>query len=338
MINLDWKNLPFGYVKTNYNIRCYYRDGKWGELEISSSEYINLHMAATCLHYGQEAFEGIKAFRGRDNKIRIFRWQENSKRMSASAEYLLLASVPDTVFREAIFKAVKLNEEFIPPYGTGASLYIRPLLIGSSAKVGVSPSNETLFVVFVTPVGPYFKGGLKPVDMVISRDSDRAAPNGSGHVKTGGNYASSLLKVENAHHDGYASVIYLDPKERKYIDECAAANFYGIKNSTYVTPDSATILPSVINKSIVQLAEDIGLKVERRQILVDELDTFEETGACGTATIMSPIKKIVDPSKNKVYEYCKNDTVGPVTKKLYDKLTNIQFGDESDLHGWIEII
>ncbi|HIE15421.1 MAG TPA: branched-chain amino acid aminotransferase [Bacteroidales bacterium] len=338
MNNLDWKNLSFGYIKTDYNVRCYYRNGKWGALEVSSSENISIHMAAVALHYGQEAFEGMKAFRGKDGKIRLFRWKENSHRMQSSARGIMMAEVPDDLFFEAVKKAILLNERFVPPYGSGASLYIRPLLIGSGPEVGVKPSLEYLFLVFVTPVGPYFKEGFKPVDMMITESYDRAAPLGTGKYKVGGNYAASLTSMDFAHKNGYASVIYLDAKEKKYIDECGPANFFGIKNNTYITPKSDSILPSITNKSLIKLAESIGLKAERRPVPIEELASFDEVGACGTAAVITPIKKIVDIDKNITYEYCKDGSPGPVSTKLYHKLQNIQTGDEPDEFGWITII
>jgi branched-chain amino acid aminotransferase len=338
MTEIDWKNLPFGYKPTDYNVRSYYRNGKWDELEVTSSEYINLHMAATCLHYGQESFEGMKAYMGKDGRIRIFRWKDNANRMGRSAMGIMMAIVPDELFHEAIIKVIMLNTRFIPPYGTGASLYIRPLLIGTGAQVGVKPSNEFLFMVFVTPVGPYFKEGFSPVDMMIWRNSDRAAPLGTGNIKVGGNYAASLLSLEKGHDQGYASVIYLDAKEKKYIDECGPANFFGIKNNTYITPESKSILPSITNKSLMTLAESMGMKVECRPVPISELSTFEETGACGTAAVISPIRKIVDPENGVIYDYCKDGNPGPLSSKLYNKLIAIQYGDEKDTFGWIEII
>ncbi len=292
-MNIDWKNLPFGYIKTDYNVRCYYRDGKWGEIEVSSSEHINLHMGASCLHYGQQAFEGLKAFMGKDGKVRLFRWEENAKRMQSSAQGILLAEVPTDLFKEAIIKAINLNRKFIPPYGSGASLYVRPLLIGSGAQVGVKPADEYLFIVFVTPVGPYFKEGFKPVDMLLTREFDRAAPLGTGKYKVGGNYAASLTSIKKAHDEGFANVLYLDAREKKYIDECGPANFFAIKGNSYITPKSESILPSITNMSLLTLAESMGLKTERRQVEYTELETFDEVGACGTAAVISPIKKIV---------------------------------------------
>jgi branched-chain amino acid aminotransferase len=335
---LDWKSLPFGYVKTDYNVRCYYRDGKWGELEISSSEHINLHMAATALHYGQEAFEGLKAFMGRDGKVRIFRWKDNAARMRSSAQGILMAEVPDELFHEAMLTAVKMNLRFVPPFGSGASLYIRPLLIGSGAQVGVKAASEYLFMIFVTPVGPYFKEGFKPVSMIITRSHDRAAPLGTGHVKVGGNYAASLSALDEAHKQGYASALFLDAREKKFIDEAGPANFFGIRDNTYVTPDSHSILPSITNKALQKLAADLGMKVEVRPVPVEELGTFDEVGACGTAAVISPIKAIVDIESGKTYNYCKDGKPGPMSVKLYEKLTAIQTGEAPDPYGWIEIV
>lgn len=338
MENINWGELPFGYTKTNYNVRCYYRDGKWGEIEITSSENISIHMAATALHYGQEAFEGLKAFRGKDDKVRLFRWEENAKRMRKSAEGIMMAEVPTDLFGEMIKKVIKLNKEFIPPYGNGASLYLRPLLFGSGPQVGVKPAEEYMFMVFVTPVGPYFKEGFKPVNIQLVRDYDRAAPLGTGHIKVGGNYAASLRPAFRAHDEGFASVIFLDAKEKKYIDEAGPANFFGIKGNTYVTPDSGTILPSITNMSLRQIAEDIGLTVEKRSVTADELGTFEEAGACGTAAIISPIGKIVDRELNITHQYSKDGEPGPWSTKLYERLLAIQLGEVEDTHGWNTIV
>jgi len=338
MSNIEWSKLPFGYLKTDYNIRCYYRDGKWGELEISSSEYLDIHIAATAIHYGQQAFEGMKAYRGKDGKIRLFRWEENFKRMERSAHGILMQPISKEIFKEAITKAVMLNERFVPPYGTGASLYIRPLLIGSGPQVGVKPADEYLFLVFTSPVGPYFKEGFNPVKIAVIRDSDRAAPQGTGNIKVGGNYASSLRGVQKAHDLGYGSPMYLDCVHKKYIDEIGAANFFGIKNNTYITPKSDSILPSITNMSIIQLAEDFGFKVERRPVDIDELNTFDEVGACGTAAVISPIGEIYDIDVDKKYVFCKDGKAGPLSTKLYNKLVDIQYGDEPDTHGWVEII
>jgi len=337
MENINWSDLTFGYLKTDYNVRSYYKDGKWSDLEITDSEYLNLHIAATCLHYGQEAFEGLKAFKGKDGKVRIFRMRENALRMQSSSRGILLAEVPVELFEKAVVEAVERNLRFVPPYESGASLYIRPVLFGISPQVGVKPATEYLFIVFVTPVGPYFKEGFKPTPVVVLRKYDRAAPLGTGTIKVGGNYAASLVAGDIAHEKGYSAVLYLDAKEKKYIDECGPANFFGIKNNTYITPLSASILPSITNKSLMQLAEDMGMKIERRQIPVEELATFEEGGQVGTAAVISPISRVDDLDENKSYVFSKDGEPGPVSLKLYNKLRAIQYGDEEDKYGWITI-
>lgn len=335
---LDWKNLGFGYRKTDYNVRSYYRNGKWGELEISSSETVNIHISATCLHYGQESFEGMKAYMGKDGRIRIFRWRDNAARMKSSARGIKLAEVPEELFHDAVIKAINLNRDFVPPYGTGAALYIRPLLLGTGAEIGVKPANEYMFMVFVMPVGPYFKEGFKPVNIMICRGFDRAAPQGTGNIKVGGNYAASMLSVEQAHQNGYATALYLDAKEKKYIDECGPANFFGIKGNTYITPDSSSILPSITNKSLMTLAEDMGMKVEKRKVAVEELAELDEAGACGTAAVISPIGKVADPENDKVYILSKDGQPGPISTKLYERLIAIQYGDEEDKFNWVEVL
>lgn len=338
MNEIDWSNLGFGYHKTDYNVRCYYRNGKWGEMEVCSEETIPLHMAATSLHYGQEAFEGLKAYRCPDGKVRVFRMDENAARLQSTCRGILMPEVPTEMFEDMVRKVVTLNERFIPPYESGASLYIRPLLIGTSAQVGVHPAEEYLFLMFVTPVGPYFKGGFSTNPYVIIREFDRSAPLGTGVYKVGGNYAASLRANKMAHDLGYSCEFYLDAKEKKYMDECGAANFFGIKNNTYVTPKSSSILPSITNKSLMQLAEDLGMTVERRQIPEDELATFEEAGACGTAAVISPIGRIDDLEEKKSFVFSKDGKPGPVSTKLYNKLRNIQYGIEEDIHGWTKII
>jgi branched-chain amino acid aminotransferase len=294
-------------------------------------------MAATCLHYGQEAFEGMKVFRGADGKIRVFRWEENAKRMIRSAEGVMMAEPPMELFREMMLKVVKLNEEYIPPFGTGAALYLRPLLIGTGPQVGVKPAEEYMFMIFVGPVGPYFKEGFHPVKMQIVRDYDRCAPLGTGHIKVGGNYAASLKPAARAKQEGFASVIFLEAKEKKYIDEAGPANFFGIKGNKYITPDSHSILPSITNMSLRQLAEDMGFEVERRHVTVEELGEFEEAGACGTAAIISPIREIFDRETGAKYTYGDGEA-GPVSTKLYNKLRAIQYGEEADPYGWTMII
>lgn len=332
MKKIDWANLSFGYQKTDYNVRCYYRDGKWGEIEVSSDENINIHMAATCLHYGQEAFEGLKAYRCPDGKVRVFRPEENAARLQRTCRGIVMVEPPTSLFIEMVKKVVRLNQEYIPTYESGATLYIRPLLIGTGAQVGVRPAEEYLLLIFVTPVGPYFKGGFSTNPYVIMRNFDRAAPLGTGTYKVGGNYAASLKANQIAHEKGYASEFYLDCKEKKYVDECGAANFFGIKNNTYVTPESTSILPSITNKSLMQIAEDLGMTVERRPISAEELATFEEAGACGTAAVISPISRLDDLEKGKTYNF--GDKPGPWSVKLYETLRGIQYGTIEDTHNW----
>lgn len=336
MKDIDWKSLTFGYLRTDYNVRCYYRDGKWGEVEVCSDEYLKLHMAATCLHYGQEAFEGLKAYRCPDGKVRVFRAEENAARLQNTARGIVMPEVPTELFVDMVKKVVRLNQEYVPPYESGATLYLRPLLFGITAGVGVRPATEYCFLIFATPVGPYFKGGFSSNPYVIVRDVDRAAPLGTGMFKVGGNYAASLRANKMAHEKGYASEFYLDAKEKKYVDECGAANFFGIKNNTYITPKSTSILPSITNKSLMQIAEDLGMKVERRPIAEDELDSFEEAGACGTAAVISPISHLDDLETGKVYHF--GDKPGPWSTKLYETLRGIQYGTIEDKHGWTTVV
>lgn len=338
MDQIEWSTLPFGYQKTNYNVRSYYREGEWGKLDTTNSEYISVHMAATGLHYGQEAFEGLKAYMGKDGKIRLFRWDENAKRMQSSANGIMMAVPPMELFKEAVFSVVRLNKEFVPPYGTGASLYIRPLLFGSGARVGVKPADEYLFLVFVSPVGPYFKEGFNPVSIMVARGYDRAAPKGTGVYKVGGNYAASLTAGEKAHKLGFASALFLDALEKKYIDEAGPANFFAIKGNTYITPLSESILPSITNKSLMTLAEDMGMKVERRKVALEELSEFDEVGACGTAAVISPIRRIVDDEMGMEWNYCLDGKAGEKSSQLYQRLIDIQYGDAEDKFGWTSVV
>ncbi|MGL5261845.1 MAG: branched-chain amino acid aminotransferase [Bacteroides sp.] len=335
MNSIDWSKLGFGYIKTDYNVRVNYRDGKWGKLEVSSDEYLNIHMAATCLHYGQEAFEGMKAFRGKDGKVRIFRIEDNAKRMQSSCEGICMQKLPVERFVEAVKKAVELNERFVPPYESGAALYIRPILIGTAPQIGVYPGDEFMFVVMVTPVGPYFKEGFKPSPYAILRQYDRVAPQGTGRIKVGGNYASGMRAGQHAASLGYSAVLFLDPKEKKYLDECGPANFFGIRGTSYITPKSESILPSITNDSLMILAKEIGLTVERRPVPVEELATFDEAGACGTAAVISPVERIDDLDEDKSYVIAKDGQAGKYSTQLYNKLRAIQYGDEPDKYGWI---
>ena len=332
--DIDWSGLGFGYVPTDYNVRCYFRNGKWGEIEVSSSETIEMHIAATALHYGQECFEGLKAFRGKDGKVRVFRPLENALRIQQSAEGVMMEPLPTDIFMEMTKKVIELNKRFIPPYGSGASLYIRPLEIGMTARVGVKPADEYCFIMLVTPVGRYFKSGFKPTNICITRQFDRVAPKGTGRFKVGGNYAASMVAGEHAHDLGYSAVLYLDPKEKKYLDECGPANFYAIKDGKYITPASESILPSITNDSLMQLARDFGMEVERRHITVDEIPDFSEAAACGTAAVCSPVGEIHDLDTGKKYVVAKDGKPGPVTCRFYDTLNAIRNGEAEDVHGW----
>lgn len=336
--NIDWTKLSFSYMKTDFNVRCTFKDGNWGGIEITDSEYINMHMAATCLHYGQEIFEGQKAFRGKDGKIRLFRIDENALRLQRSAEGIKMQPVPVDKFIEMAKTVVKKNERFIPPYGSGSSLYLRPVEIGTSALVGVSPSSEYLFIIFVTPVGPYFKEGFNTTKVCIFREYDRAAPCGTGRFKVGGNYAGSLFAIERAKKLGYSTVLFLDPKEKKYIDECGPANFFAIKGDTYITPKSNSILPSITNMSLQQIAKDMGLKVECRPVELGELADFDEAAECGTAAVCSPLSEIHDIDTGKKYIISQDGKPGPVVTELYHRLQAIQMGDAPDTHNWVTII
>ena len=338
MSTMDWSNLGFGYIRTDYNVRCRYSNGAWGDIEECTDENINIHMAATCLHYGQDAFEGLKAFRGKDGKIRIFRLEANAERLQSSCDGIMMPRVSTELFREMVKKVVGLNERFVPPYESGASLYIRPLLIGISPQVGVSPSTEYLFVIFVTPVGPYYKAGFATNNCVIFRNIDRAAPLGTGRYKVGGNYASGMKASHAAHVQGYACEIYLDAKEKKYIDECGAANFIGIKDNRYITPLSTSILPSITNNSLMHIARDMGLVVEQRPVLLEEVSGFDEAGACGTAAVISPIGRIDDAETGETFVISKDGTPGPVLTSLYHGLRAIQYGDVEDKYGWVTIL
>lgn len=336
MEKIDWSALGFDYRKTNCNVRFTFTNGKWSDMVVTDDEYIKMHMSASCLHYGLELFEGQKAFRGVDGKVRLFRIHDNAKRMIESAKRLCLPVPTEEMIVNACLEVVRRNIEYVPPYGTGASLYLRPVMFGTTAGLGVKPAKDALLIVYASPVGAYFKEGIKPILVAIDREQDRAAPRGTGDVKVGGNYAASILSSQNAHDLGYSNVMYLDACEHKYIEECGAANFFGIKEGKYITPHSPSILPSITNKSLRQIAEDMGFKVERRPVSVDELPTFEECGACGTAAVISPIGKIFDMQTNKVYEY--GTEVGKTCLALYTQLQDIQYGRAADTHHWCTIV
>jgi branched-chain amino acid aminotransferase len=297
-----------------------------------------MHMAATVLHYGQAGFEGLKAFRGKDGKIRVFRMDKNAQRMQDTCRTILMQPLPVGLFEEAIKKVVKLNADLVPPYETGCSMYIRPVLFGTGPQVGVNPADQYEFIVFVMPVGPYFKDGFKATPCCIMRGYDRAAPLGTGRVKVGGNYAASLASGVLAHQKGYSAVIYLDARSKKFIDECGPANFFGIKGNSYVTPASESILPSITNMSIQQVAKDLGYKIEVRPMPVEELEYLDEAAMCGTAAVIAPIHRIDDLDANKTYNILPSDKPGPVCTKFYETLRGIQYGDLEDTHGWVTII
>ncbi len=337
MNNIDWSSLGFGYMKTNKNIRSTYKDGKWGDFVLTDEETIPLHMSAAGLHYGTEIFEGLKAFRGIDGKVRLFRPDENGKRMAKSADTICMQSLPYERFVEACVTVVRENIEFVPPYESGASLYLRPFIIASEAVLGVKPAKEFIFCIFVSPVGPYFKGGMQPIDVVIDVDYDRAAPRGTGGAKCGGNYAASLYCGERAHDHGFSNVLFVDAVERRFIEECGAANFFGIKDNTYVTPISPSILHSITNMSLRTLAsEEFGLKVEERPIDIAELPTFEECGACGTAAVISPIGSVSDYRHEEKISY--GTEPGKYCVAMYNKLQDIQYGRCEDTYGWTVIV
>ncbi len=333
----EWSNLGFGYIKTNTIVKCHYKDGEWGKIESSEDDNITISALSASLHYGLQVFEGLKAYMGPDGKVRLFRPEENAKRFIKSASYLGMNAPDIPLFIEAVERAVKENIEFVPPYESGATLYIRPLLLGVGPQIGLLPSKEFMFLVAVTPVGGY-NGGNGAIKVVIDREHDRAAPQGTGCYKVGGNYAAAMMSGDMAKKQGYSSVLYLDPREKKWIDECGTSNFFAIKDNRYITPQSASILPSITNMSIMEIAESLGLKVEKRAVGVDELDSFDEVGSCGTAVVISPISQIDDPLNNRSHKYSKSGEAGTVINTLYETLFNTQFGIIPDTFGWTRIL
>ena len=336
--DIDWKSLTFGYSPTDYNVRTSFVDGKWGDVEVHDSEFVNIHMSATCLQYGQEVFEGQKAFRCKDGKIRLFRIDQNAKRFYDSAKGLMMEPVPVEMFVEMAKQVVKLNGRFVPPYGTGGSLYLRPLEIGMTPRVGVSAATDYQFIMFTCPAGAYFKDGFVSTKVAIYREYDRAAPFGTGRWKTGGNYAGSLRAIDRAKKAGYSAALFIDPKEKKYLDECGLANFFAIKGDKYITPASTSILPSITNMSLQQIAADMGLTVEKRPILVEELAEFDEAAECGTAAACIPISEVYDGDKNETYIIAPDGQPGPVVTELYHRLQAIQMGDAPDPYGWTTVV
>ncbi len=335
--DLDFANLSFSYTKADLNVRYTWKDGSWDDGVESETDVLPLHIAATCLHYGQAIFEGMKVYEAKDGRILRFRAEENAKRMQHSAEKLSMQAPPVDLYVAAIERVVKANTRFIPPYGSGATLYVRPLLLGSGPRIGVQPSDEFTFLVLVTPVGPYFKQGFSPTKLVIEEAIDRAAPLGVGDAKAGGNYSAGMRATVKARSQGFGEALYLDSKEHKYIDELGAANFFAItKDKKYVTPNSPSILPSITNKSLRTLAADMGYGVEQRPIPLEELRDFVETGACGTGAIITPIESITLRGEEIVF--LKDGKPGPHCTALYKELTGIQFGEKPDNYGWTKEI
>ena len=331
---LDWKNLGFSYIKTDYRFIAHWKDGKWDKGELTTDSTLHIHEGSTALHYGQQCFEGLKAYRCKDGSINLFRPDQNAKRMQNTCARLLMPQVPTELFIRACKEVVKANEKWLAPYGSGATLYLRPFVIGVGENIGVRPAPEYIFSVFCCPVGAYFKGGMKPSNFLVT-DYDRAAPHGTGGVKVGGNYAASLLPHELAAERKFADAIYLDPKTHTKIEEVGAANFFGItRDNKFITPLSPSILPSITKYSLLYLAKErLGMETIEGDVYINELDQFAEAGACGTAAVISPIGGIQYGDDFHIF-YSETD-VGPITKRLYEELTGIQFGDVEAPEGWI---
>ena len=336
--NIDWSNLGFGYVKTDYRYVSNFKNGAWDEGTLSTDDMVTISECACVLQYAQTVFEGMKAYTTEDGRIVVFRPDLNAERMENSAKRLEMPVFPKDRFVDAIVKLVEANADYVPPYGSGATLYIRPYMFGTNAVIGVKPADEYQFRAFCTPVGPYFKGGVKPITIRVS-DFDRAAPRGTGHIKAGLNYAMSLHAIMDAHRQGFDENMYLDPATRTKVEETGGANFLFVtKGNKVVTPKSDSILPSITRRSLVYVAKEyLGLEVEEREVYFDEVKDFAECGLCGTAAVISPVGKIVDHGK----EICMPSgmtEMGPVTKKLYETLTGIQMGRLEAPEGWIKVI
>lgn len=334
-VQLDWENLGFEYRKLPFRYISYFKNGKWDEGALVEDSTLHISESSPALHYGQQAFEGLKAYRTKDGTIQLFRPDQNAERLQRTADRLLMESVPTEKFIDACKQVVKANADFVPPYGSGGTLYLRPLLIGIGDIIGVKPAEEYLFTVFAMPVGSYFKGGLAPTNFLIQAEYDRAAPNGTGAAKVGGNYAASLLPGKKAKSAGFSDVIYLDPETHTKIEEVGAANFFGITaDNKFITPKSPSILPSITKYSLLYLAEHhFGMTAIEGDVYVDELEQFVEAGACGTAAVISPIGGV--QYGEKLHVFYSETEVGPITQKLYDELTGIQFGDKEAPEGWI---
>lgn len=336
-VNIDWNTLGFSYMKTDLRYISRWKDGKWDDGQLVEDNKLTISEASTGLHYGQQCFEGLKAYRTKDGKIQLFRPDQNSKRMNDSCRRVLMPEVPEEKFIDACLQVVKANEKFVPPYGTGGTLYLRPFVIGVGDNLGVKPAPEFIFSVFCVPVGAYFKGGMQPVNFTIS-DFDRAAPYGTGAAKVGGNYGGSMMPHEEAVKKGFADCIYLDPATHTKIEEVGAANFFGItQDNVFVTPKSPSILPSITKYSLLHVAKELlGLEVAERDVYVNNLSEFKEAGACGTAAVITPIGGI--EYKKQLHVFHSETEVGPITKKLYDTLCGIQFGDIEAPEGWIVVV
>ena len=336
--NIDWSSLGFGYVKTDYRYVSNFKDGAWDEGGLTTDDTITLSECAGVLQYAQTVFEGMKAYTTEDGHIVTFRPDLNAARMVDSAKRLEMPVFPEDRFVEAVVETVKANAAYVPPYGSGATLYIRPYMFGAVGVIRGKPANEYQFRVFTTPVGPYFKGGAKPITIRVS-DFDRAAPHGTGHIKAGLNYAMSLHAIVDAHNQGYDENMYLDAATRTKVEETGGANFLFVtKDNTVVTPKSNSILPSITRRSLLYVAEHyLGLKVEEREVYLDEVKDFAECGLCGTAAVISPVGKIVDHGKEIVFP-SGMEKMGPTTQKLYETLTGIQMGRIEAPEGWLKVI
>ncbi|KAA8490845.1 Branched-chain-amino-acid aminotransferase [Porphyridium purpureum] len=334
---IDWKSLLFSYVPTRCHVQYTYKDGAWSAASLEAEPFMRVHIGATALHYGQSCFEGLKAFHCQDGRVRIFRADENSKRMTRSSTRLCMPEVPEQLFIDAVHTVVRENIDYVPPYGSGGSLYIRPLLFGSGPKIGLAPADEYTFLVVVMPVGDYYKGGLSPVTAFVSEGYDRAAPLGVGNAKVGANYAADILPNQLSKKQGYPINLYLDPLHHRYIEEFGTSNFVGIKGSEYLTPDSPSILASITNKSLMQLAPTMGLEVVRRKIDIAEVKEMDEVAACGTAVVITPVSRVVYGDELiKVGQDA--DAVGPTSAKLYAKVRAIQMAEEDDPFNWTQVV
>ncbi|MBQ2537427.1 MAG: branched-chain amino acid aminotransferase [Ruminococcus sp.] len=333
--NIDWSNLGFGYIKTNERFVSNYKDGKWDDGVLTTDDMVTISECAGVLQYAQTVFEGLKAYTTCDGRVVVFRPDLNASRLKDSCERLEMPVYPEEKFIEAIKKVVKANIDFVPPYGTGATLYIRPYMFGTNPVIGVKPANDYQFRVFTTPVGPYFNGGAKPITIKVS-DFDRAAPHGTGHIKAGLNYAMSLHAIVTAHEEGFDENMYLDAATRTKVEETGGANFLFVtKDGKIVTPKSNSILPSITRRSLMYVAEHyLGLEVEQREVYFDEVKDFAECGLCGTAAVISPVGKIYDHGKEICFPSGMEE-MGPITKKLYETLTGIQMGQIEAPEGWI---